>query len=170
MALPNRYQIVRGNVRDRALLLKFMQDTYSELFPRQPDFSHLAQTVDRYLSSRTPIWWVEKSSRPESSLPQRIANLWLGSAVDLATGETYAHILTLYVQPAYRRQGLATALLHEAQDWAQKRGVRQIGLQVYSHNQPALALYRHLGFSAQSLGLLKPIPTAAPSRVPPLDS
>jgi ribosomal protein S18 acetylase RimI-like enzyme len=169
MALPDRYRIVEGHSRDRALLLKFMQDTYAELFPEQRSFVHLAQTVDRYLSPETPIWWVEAMPWSGSNRPLRIANLWLGNAIDPVTGESYAHILTLYVQPAHRRQGLATALLQQAQNWAKKRGNRQIGLQVYSHNQPAQILYRRLGFTMQSLCLIKLLP-AGVANVHPLDS
>ena len=52
------YTIYAGSSFDRALLVKFMQLTYQELFPGQ-DFSHLAQTVEQYFSPETPLWWVE---------------------------------------------------------------------------------------------------------------
>ena len=57
--LPD-YTIRSGSTLDRALLVKFMQRTYQDMFPKQ-DFSHLSQTVEQYLSPDTPVWWVEYS-------------------------------------------------------------------------------------------------------------
>ena len=52
------YSLRRGTTLDRALLVKFMQRTYQDIFPQQ-DFSHLALTVEQYFSSETPLWWVD---------------------------------------------------------------------------------------------------------------
>jgi ribosomal protein S18 acetylase RimI-like enzyme len=123
--------------------------TYQELFPDRQDFSHLAQTVENYLSSDTPLWWVESTE----SVP--IACLWMGNAVDQVSGDRYAYIFLLYVAPEHRRRGIAKALIHKAETWAASRGDRQIGLQVFSHNQVALALYRRLGYQIQSFSTLK---------------
>ncbi len=51
------YSIRRGSTVDKALLVKFIQRTYQELFSNQ-DFSHLARTVEQYFSTDTPLWWV----------------------------------------------------------------------------------------------------------------
>jgi ribosomal protein S18 acetylase RimI-like enzyme len=126
-----------------------MQRTYQELYPQQ-NFAHLAQTVEQYLSKDTPIWWVCRDQSP-------IACLWLGSAIDQVTGDRHAHILLLYVQPAHRRQGIGSALVSQAEDWARQRGDRQMGLQVFQQNQPALRLYETLGYAPQSLWMTKPL-------------
>jgi ribosomal protein S18 acetylase RimI-like enzyme len=55
-AIPG-YVIQQGSGLDRALLVRFMQRTYQELYP-DADFNHLARTVDHYFSSDTPLWWV----------------------------------------------------------------------------------------------------------------
>jgi GNAT superfamily N-acetyltransferase len=145
--LPADYSWRAGSGLDRALLLKFMQRTYQELYPGQ-SFSHLAQTVEQYLSKDTPLWWVECSREP-------IACLWLGNAIDQVTGDRHAHTLLLYVQLKHRRQGIGTALVSQAEQWARERGDRQIGLQVFHHNQPALRLYEALGYAPQSLWMTK---------------
>jgi ribosomal protein S18 acetylase RimI-like enzyme len=151
------YRLRSGSGKDRALLVKFMCLTYQELFPNQKDFSHLAKTVEQYLSPETPIWWVESADNPSPSpsLILPIGGLWMGNAIDQVTGERYAHIFLLYVIPEYRRRGIATALIHQAQSWAISRGDRQIGLQVFNSNQPALHLYHRLGFQTHSLLMLK---------------
>lgn len=151
--LPDIYSLQRGSNHDKALLLNLINLAYTELFPQQSDFSHLDQTIERYFSAKTPVWWVKlKESSPET---RPIAGLWLGNAVDQVTGDRYTHVFLLYVKPPYRRQGIATALLEKAQTWAINRGDRQIGLQVFGNNQPALSLYRRLGFQSQSLFMLK---------------
>lgn len=154
------YQLRLGSLRDRTLLVKFMAWTYQELFPNQTDFSHLAKTVEQYFSADTPLWWVEPPDNPSPvpTLLLPIACLWMGNAIDQVTGNRYAHIFLLYVVPEYRRRGIATALLGQAQQWAAARGDCQIGLQVFSCNEPALTLYHRLGFRPQSLLMLKPLP------------
>ena len=159
--LPSDYRLQVGSTLDRALLVKFMQRTYQELYPAG-DLTHLAVTIEQYLSNQTPIWWVESSQvistggLPSSrSVQQPIAGLWLGNAIDQASGDRHAHIFLLYVMPNHRRKGIGAALVHHAENWAKERGDRQIGLQVFTSNQPALQLYQTLGYQTQSLWMVK---------------
>ena len=176
MELLPGYCIRHGSSLDRALLVKFMQLTYQEMFPNQ-DFSHLAQTVEQYFSSQTPLWWVEEDGEmgrtgdgekndgemgrtgdgEDFTTPRNhpIACLWMGNAIDQVTGDRHAHIFLLYVVPEHRRRGIATALMRYAEDWARNRGDRQMGLQVFQSNQAALNLYSGLGYQTQSLWLKK---------------
>jgi ribosomal protein S18 acetylase RimI-like enzyme len=134
-----------------------MQQTYQELYPGQ-SFSHLAYTVEQYLSRETPLWWVKQAeSTSELPLPSAVACLWMGMAIDQIQGDRHAHIFLLYVSPNYRRQGIGSALMHHAEVWAKARGDRQIGLQVFQHNKPALHLYEKLGYQSQSLWMVKPL-------------
>ncbi|MBN3908424.1 MAG: GNAT family N-acetyltransferase [Nostoc sp. NMS1] len=176
--------IRRGSTLDRALLLKFMHRTYQDLFPNE-DFSHLEQTVKQYFSSDTPLWWVEEEKEqgaasrgersnlnsppcplPPAPLPPAplplmpnaqcpIACLWVGNAIDQVHGNRHAHIFILYVVPEHRRRGIGTALMRYVENWAIQRGDRQIGLQVFQSNKPALNLYNQLGYQTQSLWMVK---------------
>jgi ribosomal protein S18 acetylase RimI-like enzyme len=158
------YPIRRGSTLDRALLVKFMQRTYQDMFPNE-DFSHLARTVEQYFSNDTPLWWVEeerdKGDKEETtplsplSLPSPVACLWVGNAIDQVQGHRHAHIFLLYVMPEYRRRGIGTALMQYVENWAVARGDRQIGLQVFQSNKPALNLYNQLGYQTQSLWMVK---------------
>jgi ribosomal-protein-alanine N-acetyltransferase len=58
------------------------------------------------------------------------------------------HILSVATLPAYRRQGLARALLNYAIDFSRLRKVRAILLEVRRSNLSAIRLYRAFGFSA----------------------
>lgn len=161
------YQLRLGSERERATLVKFLQLSYQELFPEQTDFSHLAETTRRYFSQETPLWWVELAdaamSEGSSVVPhplqpsQPVACLWMGNAVDQVKGDRHAHIFLLYVMPEHRRQGIGSALMRHAEDWARARGDRQLGLQVFQSNQPALSLYQKLGYQTQSLWMVKPL-------------
>lgn len=163
------YKLQQGSGLDRALLVKFMQQTYRELYSDQ-SFNHLAQTVEQYFSAETPLWWVEESQpNPQNSntstilFPSQsrvaapVGCLWLGTAIDQVKGWRYPHIFLLYVNSSHRRQGIGSALMHHAESWARARGDHQIGLQVFQHNQPALQLYTKLGYQPQSLLMVKPI-------------
>lgn len=154
MLLPG-YQVREGSGLDRALLVKFMQLTYQELFCNEQNFSHLAETVEIYFSKNTPLWWVEVVNQGLDSSSNKVGCLWVGNAIDQVQGDRFAHIFLLYVMPEHRRCGIGSALLQHGQDWAIARGDRQIGLQVFENNQPALSLYRHLGFQTQSLWMVK---------------
>ena len=150
------YCLVVGEGRDRHWLEKFLTFTYSSLFPEQQEFHHLRQTVEQYFCGRTPLWWVYPQAIAEAKLfptqaSEPIAGLWLGNAIDQVTGERHGQIFMLYVTPPHRQKGIATALLQQAKYWCQQRGDRRLGLQVFSHNQPARNLYAKLGFAPKAL-------------------
>ena len=163
LLLPG-YWLRSGSSLERALLVKFMQRTYQELYPDQ-DFSHLVQTVEHYLTYESPVWWVEPEELDpiaSTALLSRatlspVACLWLGNSVDQVTGNRHACIFLLYVTPEHRRQGIASALVQHAIAWSRARGDRQLGLQVFQANQPALNLYQKLGFQTQALWMVKPL-------------
>lgn len=56
-------------------------------------------------------------------------------------------VTAVTVDDAYRRRGLATAVMAGLGSWGQARGGHSCVLQVASSNAPALALYDRLGFS-----------------------
>ncbi len=162
LLLPG-YSLRRGSTLDRSLLVKFMQRTYAEIAPENGG-SHLPETVEQYFSGETPVWWVEAESAGKPGFPSlsaasrrgiAVACLWLGTAVNPASGDRHAHIFLLYVAPDHRRQGLASALLNCAEAWATERGDRQIGLQAFLSNQPALELYQNSGYKPQSIWMVK---------------
>lgn len=62
-----------------------------------------------------------------------------------------AEILTLAVEPAARRRGLARALVEAAAGAARMAGAQTLFLEVAHDNQPALALYEAAGFARAGL-------------------
>lgn len=161
---PPGYVLASGFPGDGPLLTQLMQRTYGELFPGT-DPQHLQNTVQHYWATATPLWWVYRGETLDSqprglvprSPPDPVGVLWMGRAVDQVQGDRHSHIFLLYVDPQHRRQGLGTALLHQAEAWAKKNHDRQITLQVFCDNHSALALYRRQGYSPQAITLVKPL-------------
>ncbi len=56
-------------------------------------------------------------------------------------------IVNVAVHPAYRRQGIAAALMEATLHHARQRGARAVWLQVETWNKGAIALYHTLGFA-----------------------
>ena len=56
---------------------------------------------------------------------------------------------TLFVEPSFRRQGIARRLLLEAEGWARGQGAREMILIVKKSNAAALRLYEKMGYCMQ---------------------
>lgn len=65
----------------------------------------------------------------------------------LAADPREAWVQTIGVAPAYRRRGIATALLTDLTDEARRRGARTIWLEVGAGNTAAQALYARHGYA-----------------------
>jgi GNAT superfamily N-acetyltransferase len=57
------------------------------------------------------------------------------------------HLVHLAVDPEYRRQGVGTALLGTAIDWARRSNALVVWVDPLAKLTPAVALLKHLGFS-----------------------
>jgi ribosomal protein S18 acetylase RimI-like enzyme len=146
----DRYPLVIGTDRDVGTLRKFLQITYQELCPQQQDYQHLEFTIDRYFTPQTPLWFVLAEDGGA-----QIACMWVGIAIDQITGKRHPNIFLLYVDPAYRRQGIAHALMENVERWAKSQGYTQIGLQVFTTDRPAIGLYEKLGYETRSISMMR---------------
>src|SRR5262245_44850525 len=57
----------------------------------------------------------------------------------------------MLVADGYRGQGIGSALLQAAIDWARENGCHKVGLQMWPHNDAARALYEKYGFVEEGL-------------------
>ena len=55
-------------------------------------------------------------------------------------------VMDLAVSTAFRREGVASALMTALQDWASERGVRRIMLETQSKNHPCICLAQKFGY------------------------
>jgi [ribosomal protein S18]-alanine N-acetyltransferase len=61
--------------------------------------------------------------------------------------ETSAELEGVFVDRAYRRQGIGSALVAACMAWAANAGAATVRLEVRASNAPALGLYHRYGFS-----------------------
>ena len=157
VSLPVGFQWRLGTEGDRKRLLTCLQLAFSEAFPEQTSWVHLAQTVNRYFDPQTsPVWWIEDNRLIEcnnSSIgkqaPQKTnplvadkppsavltgnaaACVWACQGISQTTGKPIAYVLALWVSPSYRRKGLGTAAMQVVKEWGERRGCDAIELQVF---------------------------------------
>jgi ribosomal protein S18 acetylase RimI-like enzyme len=70
---------------------------------------------------------------------------------------TFAWVHDIYVRPAFRRQGVARALMAAGEAFVRARGARELRLGVIDRNVNARAMYRELGFRDYLRVLTKPL-------------
>jgi len=58
----------------------------------------------------------------------------------------YTASLGISVDAAWRRRGIATALMHYMLDWARQQALVRMELRVFTRNTAAIELYRKFGF------------------------
>jgi ribosomal protein S18 acetylase RimI-like enzyme len=72
-----------------------------------------------------------------------------------APGRT--HLVSMWVDPRYRRRGVAHALVDQAVRWAAERQAREVILWVADENTAARTLYERIGF--RPAGERQPLPS-----------
>jgi len=68
-----------------------------------------------------------------------------------------AHLVSMWVDPAHRRRGLALALIDRAMGWAAERHADEVILWVADQNAAARRLYEQIGF--RPTGERQPLPS-----------
>lgn len=63
-----------------------------------------------------------------------------------AHGIPSGHIISMWVDPAYRRAAVGSMLIDRLKEWARARRLEQLILMVTSVNQGAIDFYRRVGF------------------------
>jgi GNAT superfamily N-acetyltransferase len=123
--------------RLRAIRLRALEDA--------PDA--FASTFDD-AASRSPEDW----DRQLQQLPTFVArtadsDVGLVRAAPHTAFQDAAYVISMWVAPEVRRQGIGAALLDAIVEWARTQGLRRLFLDVGEANAPALALYTHKGFA-----------------------
>jgi ribosomal protein S18 acetylase RimI-like enzyme len=75
----------------------------------------------------------------------------------LATVRTRGLVHNIYVEPAYRGEGVGSELLAAAERELADRGVETITLEVMAGNEAARRFYRQHGYDAHRVALEKPV-------------
>jgi GNAT superfamily N-acetyltransferase len=135
--------------RLRALRLEALQNS-----PRSYGSTHAREVLV------TDAEWQERAASGAAGV-ETVAfaavadGLWVGMArgyLELPA----AHLIAVYVTPAWRRRGLAAALSAAVVGWARERAASEIFLSVSDWNTGARRVYEALGF--QATGVQKSLP------------
>jgi GNAT superfamily N-acetyltransferase len=123
----------------RALRLEALQDS-----PRS-----YGSTYSREIM-RTDAEWQERASAGAAGLDEVAVTAAVGSRwVGMARGYLelpIAHLIAVYVQPAWRGRGIGQGVSHAIVEWARERGASEILLSVSDWNEGARRVYQRLGF------------------------
>ena len=109
--------------------------------------------------SSYPNPWDEKGFICELSKQAAGENVFL-AAEDEATGKIagyfvgnvitdYIHILNIAVAENLRKKGIALSFMRKAEQEALKRGLGALTLEVRENNEPAVGLYKKLGYEVR---------------------
>jgi ribosomal protein S18 acetylase RimI-like enzyme len=97
--------------------------------------------------------WVKRAARWNSE--KSIGYLAMDARIScgIASGlldqvdATRAHLLSMWVAPTHRRQGVGRTLVEAIVTWARTQNLRTLLLLVTSNNEGAIKFYRQLGFT-----------------------
>jgi ribosomal protein S18 acetylase RimI-like enzyme len=90
-------------------------------------------------------WIIQDGDRAVASAGFLLLD-WAPHYLDPA-GQQRGYVLNVFVEPEYRRRGLAQALVRECMDEARRRGIRVVALHASKKGQP---VYEKLGFTTSN--------------------
>jgi ribosomal protein S18 acetylase RimI-like enzyme len=119
-----------------------------------------ASTLEAEMAFPDEVWRQRAEGGPASA-----TFIARDSGVDVGLVRVFAepdvpgrmHLVSMWIDPVYRRRGMARALVALAVRWASERRAREVSLWVADHNTAAGRLYEQLGF--RPTGERQPLPS-----------
>jgi GNAT superfamily N-acetyltransferase len=144
------FRIRRAESGDEPLLRKIRLEALSEA----PEA--FGSTLDRERARTLVDWqkWLSPSATfvlETTSGPEGIA-----AGVPDSTDPAVVHLMAMWVHPAHRGSGAASALVQAVPAWAEERGARLVRLSVIDGNHRARRLYEKHGFQDTGHIALRP--------------
>jgi ribosomal protein S18 acetylase RimI-like enzyme len=110
----------------------------------------------RWIGAEAPVDKIERRAKFESSVRSDDAEFFVADDDGRMLGHLWIGVqgygvadLGMMVANDARGQGVGSALMEAAVPWAREHGAHKIALQVWPHNEPAIALYRKFGFDQE---------------------
>lgn len=85
----------------------------------------------------------------------RVGTLWVGPQSREAADRWW--VWDIVIDPAFRGRGLGRQAMLLAEAEARAHGAVELGLNVFGHNEVAIALYRSLGYEVSAMQMRKPV-------------
>lgn len=115
-----------------------------------PGIAYTQMELNGFMARRNAITLIGESSPPEQMLPDSDADdtsaRIAGFVIAHPVRRRYGRILTLDILPEARRYGLATGLMTACEQRLRSIGCTEVYLETAVDNEPALRLYRKLGY------------------------
>ena len=92
------------------------------------------------------VFLVFLENNPDTFLVAEYNGRVIGYVMGYLRPDLEGHIMSIAVDPAYRGNGIGSALLTEVIERLIKKGARYIGLEVRVSNEKAIRLYERFGF------------------------
>ena len=113
----------------------------------------------RWVATEVPFDRRERARRFEQTIAVRDdATMFVALDGETVVGNLFIELasygvadLGMSVAADHRGRGVGSALMEEGIGWARRVGAHKIALQVWPHNEAALALYRKFGFEREGL-------------------
>lgn len=106
---------------------------------------------DAYTKSFLRLLLIDPSSIPLKALTAE--GELVGSAIgriEKIRGRVVGRVYTLDVRPDFRRRGVGAALLKRLEEYFKSLGCEKVMLEVAVDNEPAISLYKSLGYTFAS--------------------
>jgi GNAT superfamily N-acetyltransferase len=151
--MPERILIRQARSEDRDFAAGMVPSLLASSPPAWPDTDALAPGFRELLAQA-----ISHQSRRSTVLIAEAANQTPLGFISLKVREDpagieRAHVADLAVTGSARRAGVGTALMKAAESWARDLGMGTLSLDVWATNENAMAFYRHLGYSTESVCL-----------------
>lgn len=82
---------------------------------------------------------------------ERPSNRIIGYVIGVIEREAIGHVISICVDPGYRRRGLGTTLMRLIEEFFLREGVCESRLEVRTDNQSAINMYKRLGYETREL-------------------
>ncbi len=115
---------------------------------------HFEPWVRRMLANSKYAGWIISDGDRDIASAGFLVLDWAPHFLD-PSGEERGYVLNVFVEPEYRRRGLAQALMTECMDEARRRGIRVVALHASGKGQP---VYEKLGFTTSNEMLYRDAP------------
>ena len=135
------FDISQATVKEVPLIVP-LYDAYRQFYKQASDLDLAARFLTERLSKEESVVLlaVEKGSGNAAGFVQLFP-----SFTSMAADRIWI-LNDLFVDPDFRRKGLARALMNEAKDFAKSTGAVRLGLMTAHTNTQAQALYESLGY------------------------
>ncbi|HEV2287695.1 MAG TPA: N-acetyltransferase [Candidatus Acidoferrales bacterium] len=107
----------------------------------EPEIAYTREELRWYLHLPSADCLVAEARLSAKSLASQIAGF-----VIVASQRTHGHVITMDVVENFRRGGVGTSLLREAEARLVRRGVSEVWLETATNNDPAIAFWHKHGY------------------------